>query len=161
MALFLETPLIYGYLYFTEPHFHISSTVWGWTLLAALAQLVSFAAYLVAMSITDASLVLGLTAAYPIVSQLLAVAWLHESFSGKRIFAALAIAVGVLAIGASKHQQHQHLSGKRRLLLGACIDWGFTLSAGECGRYSISSPLTPAPPAKSGWPSASGSWRYF
>jgi uncharacterized membrane protein len=120
MALW-ETPIIYFYLASTQPHFQIAQSVWFWTFLAALSQAIAVAAYLLAMSLTEASLVLGLTAAYPIVTQLLAVAWLHEAFSAKRAFGALAIALGVLAIAGSRRDDRHTMTSKRSLVLAVCI----------------------------------------
>jgi uncharacterized membrane protein len=124
-----ETPLIYAYMFVTNPSFKIPDSVWFWTFWAALSQLLSFAAYLVALSITDASLVLGVTAAYPIITQLLAVVFLREAFVAGRLVGAIAIGLGVFAIGSSGASSSTRLSKDQSLKVMVCmvlatVGWG-------------------------------------
>src|SRR5437660_674678 len=62
-----EAPVFYAYMAMTQPHIHLSPQLWFLAFLAAVSRMVSFGAYLFGMSIADASLVLGVTASYPIV----------------------------------------------------------------------------------------------
>lgn len=129
MALW-EAPLIYLAIVLTQSRFSIAPEVWGWTFVAAASQLVSFAAYFFAMSITDASLVLGVTAAYPLITQVLAVVILREELVPARMMGGIAIAIGVFGIGATRSQTAQPMTSAQRLKLLLCIitatcGWGF------------------------------------
>lgn len=84
-----------------QPDWHFNSMLLVWALLSSCTYALSMMAYLSAMRSTEASLVLGFTAGYPLVSQLLAVAFLHEAFVPGRMAGGLLIAAGVLAIGLS------------------------------------------------------------
>jgi drug/metabolite transporter (DMT)-like permease len=128
MAL-LQVPLLYLALKLTQPSFAISGGAWYWTGIAAVFQLFSLASYLVAMTITDASLVLGATAAYPVVTQFLAVMFLGEKLDPLRTVGSAAIACGVIAIGMSQNESHHKLTGKQKLfltfaILFAMFGWG-------------------------------------
>ena len=124
MALW-EAPLVIAYVQLTTPHWHISSGVWFWTLLAAVVQVVALASYLVAMSVAEASMVLGVTAAYPLVTQFLSYLFLQEHIVLTRAFGAAAIACGVAAIGASQNPPQlaadNPLQPDKRLLLAVCV----------------------------------------
>lgn len=120
MALW-QVPLLWLYMKMSQPGFEINSQVWLWTGLAAIFQLASLASYLVAMTITDASLVLGATAAYPVVTQFLAVAFLGEQLLPMRTLGSVLIAAGVVAIGLSFDHAQKTLHMKDKIRLGLCI----------------------------------------
>src|SRR5688572_20676495 len=87
----LLIPPLWLYLSYTQPGHVISSAAWFWTACAAFVQLFALSSYLVAMTITDASLVLAATASYPVVTQFLAVAILGETLEIDRLVGCLAI----------------------------------------------------------------------
>ncbi len=120
MALF-QAPVIFLYIKFTQPPFDISAQTWLWTGLAAMFQMLAVASYLVAMTITDASLVLGATAAYPVVTQFLAVVFLGEKLLLNRTLGSLAIALGVIGIGASFDNKKSKLTKDNKMLLAICL----------------------------------------
>lgn len=117
-----QVPLIYLYMHLTQPNFVISREAWFWTGVAAVFQMFSLASYLVAMTITDASLVLGATAAYPVVTQFLSVVFLGETLLPSRTLGAVGIALGVILIGISFDAKHSEpLSRRKKIVLAACI----------------------------------------
>lgn len=116
-----QVPLIFLYMKMTQPGFDISREAWFWTAIAAAFQMVSLASYLVAMTITDASLVLGVTASYAVVTQFLAVLLLGEKLSLARTLGSIGIAVGVLAIGASFDHKDTSLTKRKKVILAICV----------------------------------------
>lgn len=125
----VQVPLLYAYLVFAQPHFGISSGAWYWTGIAAVFQLFSLASYMVAMTITDASLVLGATAAYPVVTQFLAVAFLGETLDPLRTLGSVGITAGVIAIGMSHEASAKKLTAREKTaltvaVLFAMFGWG-------------------------------------
>jgi uncharacterized membrane protein len=97
----IQLPVILVALKIVQPHFVITPEVWLWTGLAAVFQAASLFAYLTAMSVTEASLVLGVTASYPVITQFLAVLFLGEKLLPLRTLGSAAIAAGVIGIGLS------------------------------------------------------------
>lgn len=98
----LEVPLIFlllGYLY--PQGWSISPPVWGWTLLGSGISSLAMLFYLVAMSRAEASFVLGITAAYPLVVQVFAFFLLHEALVPERVLGSVLIGLGVAFIGSS------------------------------------------------------------
>ena len=125
----IQVPVSYFALSVLQPDFNISSGAWYWTAIAAVFQLFSLASYLVAMTITDASLVLGATAAYPVVTQFLAVAFLGETLDPIRTIGSAGIASGVIAIGMSAQGSSKKLSAREKTsltfaVLFAMFGWG-------------------------------------
>src|SRR4030095_5116992 len=96
-----QVPLVWLLVSATAPGWHPTADVLFWTGLAASAYTLSMVAYLAAMSKAEASYVLGITASYPLVLQLLAVALLGETLVVNRLLGAALIGAGVFAIGAS------------------------------------------------------------
>jgi len=116
-----QVPLIWLYMKMTQPSFDISADAWIWTGLAAMFQMLAVASYLVAMTITDASLVLGATAAYPVVTQFLAVVFLGEKLLLGRTLGAIAIALGVLGIAVSFDDKKSKLTKDSKIVLAICL----------------------------------------
>lgn len=81
--------------------FSLSAGVVAWEGLNALAALAALAAYFWVLERASASFVLGITAGYPVVGQLLAGPLLGEPASLAALAAALLVACGVAAIGIS------------------------------------------------------------
>lgn len=112
--LLFALPAIYG-------EWHLSGSVLFWEGLNALAALIALVAYFWAMSKAQASYVLGITAGYPIVSQLLAVPILHEPLSANRVIAAVLVSLGVAAIGYSASTEQKQLAKRDRVLVALAI----------------------------------------
>lgn len=116
-----QVPLVWSLLNGLVPGWHLTAAVIGWTGLAAFTYSVAMVAYLTAMSKTEASYVLGITASYPLVLQLLAVALLKESLVLNRIVGAALIGLGVFAIGSSAAARAARLSRRDRAEMIACV----------------------------------------
>ncbi|MBI5176045.1 MAG: DMT family transporter [Candidatus Melainabacteria bacterium] len=104
----LEVPLIFlllGYLY--PQGWSISPPVWAWTLLGSGVSSLAMLFYLVAMSRAEASFVLGITAAYPLVVQIFALFLLHEALVAERVLGSLLIGLGVAFIGSSAAEKSE------------------------------------------------------
>ncbi len=125
----IEVPVAYLILQTTEPGWQIAPSVWLFTALASILQIGAISAYLAAMTMTEASYVLGLTAAYPLVLQFLAVPFLGEKLLLSRVAGAAAIGLGVAAIGAAPGKAALPHPGRQKLLLSlyvasATVGWG-------------------------------------
>lgn len=94
-------PVSFVYLYSQSPDWQLNQTVVFWTFMASVANTVSLFAYLAAMSTCEASYVLGMTSAYPLVFQLLATVTLGEALVGQRLMGALVIGAGLFLISGS------------------------------------------------------------
>ena len=66
----------------------------------------------IAMSMCEASYVLGVTAGYNVIFQFLALVWLGEALVTERIIGAAIIAFGIAAIGASKNGKQDFVRRK-------------------------------------------------
>jgi uncharacterized membrane protein len=96
----IEIPIIYLILTQLYPQgWTINAGVWGWTFLGSLASSIATLIYLIAMSKAEASFVLGITAAYPLVVQVLAQFVLNEELVPMRILGSILISAGVAFIG--------------------------------------------------------------
>jgi len=98
----LEVPL--GWLlisWLNHGSWQISSQTWFWTALGTLASSTATLFYLIAMSRAEASFVLGITAGYPLVVQLLAKIFLHEPLVPERLWGSLLVGLGVALIGST------------------------------------------------------------
>ncbi len=114
IVLFLVLPLIEG-----SPQLN-SGVLWWQGLNAFFSTLATFA-YYQAMNRAGASWVLGITAGYPIVGQLLSVVWLGEPFSYAAIAAAIVVSLGIAAIAHSGAQENKALSRKDKWVLVSCV----------------------------------------
>ncbi|HEY9786880.1 MAG TPA: EamA family transporter, partial [Candidatus Obscuribacterales bacterium] len=74
-----QVPIVFLILNHSFPGWTVSPQLWLFGALSAVLYSVSMASYLAALSRTEASYVLGFTAGYPLVTQILAVAILGES----------------------------------------------------------------------------------
>lgn len=113
-GLLFALPAVYG-------EWQLSRGVLFWEGLNAIAALIALVAYFWSMSKAQASYVLGITAGYPIVSQLLAVLILHEPLSASRVIAAVLVSLGVAAIGYSASTEQKQLTKRDRVLVAAAI----------------------------------------
>lgn len=114
LALFILLPWIY-------PDWHVSSGVIFWEGLNAVAALAAFLAYYYAMSMTQASWVLGITAGYPIIGQLLSTPLTGEPFKVSALGAAALVSIGVALIGWSGGEEQKTLEKKEKLTLVFCV----------------------------------------
>lgn len=125
----VSIPLIYLLLNFTQPNWHIHPSTWFWTSLGAVFSTVAIMCYMASMTKTEASYVLGITSAYPLILQFLAVPLLGEKLVVDRLLGAACIAAGVGAIGASPGGDAPFPTGKERwqliaLIVVCVITWG-------------------------------------
>jgi len=116
-----QVPLVWLVVHAWTPAWYPAKEVLFWTGLAATAYTLAMVAYLSAMSKTEASYVLGITASYPLVLQLLAVALLGESLVINRLLGAALIGAGVFAIGASTGHRPMQLSSRERVEMIICV----------------------------------------
>lgn len=96
-----QVPLVMLLLYWFQGQWALTLDIF---LLAGASTVVSsigMALYLDAMKRADTSVVLGLTAGYPLVTQILALIFMGESFSAMRAAGAVLIAIGIVIIGLS------------------------------------------------------------
>jgi drug/metabolite transporter (DMT)-like permease len=103
------------------PHWFLSNEVLMWSAAGALAQFAAVLFYLVAMSGLEASFVIGLTAAYPLIMQVLAVPTLGESLLGARLIGTVLIGIGIVSIAGSQDWKKTPLSGRKRMIALACV----------------------------------------
>lgn len=142
---FLFIPLIAFILNIVHPGWSLSFEVMGWTGLAAFCYTIAIFSYLSAMSKTEASFVLGITASYPIVLQFLAAAFLGEQLVPQRILGGLVIGAGIGMISGSVSKNDNRLTRHEYISLAACVILA-TLCWGVWGIFdkkalSISGPL--------------------
>lgn len=116
-----EIPLLLAILNFTQPGWHISPEVMFWSALGSFTSTLSLLAYLVALSKAEASYVLGITASYPLVMQLLAWSFLGESLVFNRMLGSLLIGTGVTVIGHSAKHAHADTTPNDRRIIFLCI----------------------------------------
>lgn len=98
---FVFIPIAYFALNHFQPGWGLSGEVMLWSGLASASYMIAMLAYMSAMSTTEASYVLGITAAYPLIFQLVATIFLGEELLPQRMFGALIIAFGLFFIGGS------------------------------------------------------------
>lgn len=83
--------------------------VWLWSGLGSLVSSAGMLFYLIAMGRAEASFVLGITAAYPLLVQFLAHFFLHENLVSERMMGSILVGIGVALVGSShKHQTDIH-----------------------------------------------------
>lgn len=103
------------------PGWHLSGGTILWETADAFASMVAIATYYYAMSKTEASYVLAITAGYPLVGALLAIPLLGEPFSLVLVAAALAVSTGVAIVGFSDDPQSKKLAHSQRLSVIAAV----------------------------------------
>jgi drug/metabolite transporter (DMT)-like permease len=113
----------------TASHWDYSPWLWSWSALGAGGGVLAMLLYYSALARTDASYVLGITAAYPVVSSLLAAPILGEALSVPKLAGAVLVSLGVGLIGTTAGASKEPLSGKSlrfvlACVLGAVLAWG-------------------------------------
>jgi drug/metabolite transporter (DMT)-like permease len=114
-------PLALLTLHTFEPSWHLGLPLLFWTGLGTFAYTIATAAYLLVLKRIEASYVLGITAAYPIVLQFLADIFLHEPVVPSRVAGAALIGLGVAAIGKSAQPGEATLKGCGTIRCWTCI----------------------------------------
>ncbi len=117
----VQIPVLLVAFNYLMPGWQVSSELVFWTGLAGFCYTAASLAYLKAMEKNEASFVLGITAAYPIVLQFFAFLILGETLVFSRLAGAAMIGLGILAISGSKGAGYQQLSGSAKLRMFACI----------------------------------------
>ena len=107
----------------------ISPGVWLWTGFGSMSSSGGMLFYLVAMTKAEASFVLGITAAYPLIVQVLAHIFLHEALVPERMVGSVLVGIGVSLVGSSAHNKSsspQHYKTVLLMCLLATLLWGVT-----------------------------------
>lgn len=124
--------LITGAVYFGGGRaLPVTAAALTWTGLSALSVWTGRIFNILALSRAEASYVLGFTASYPVVMQLLAVPFLGESLVPARIAGAALIYAGMIVIGTSRTQEPKEKQNYNYFvtvlfLILATLCWGFT-----------------------------------
>lgn len=94
-----QIPVVLFLLNWSYGQWHLSNTLILYAVASSVIQSLGMALYLDAMKRADTSVVLGMTAAYPLVTQVLGFIFLAETFSTERAIGAVLIAIGIVVIG--------------------------------------------------------------
>lgn len=113
--------ILLAVLTFFFPTWHLTSGTMFWESIDSAASIIAISAYFYAMSKTEASYVLAITAGYPIVGQLLSVPVLGEPFSAWMLIAATLVSCGVAAVGFSANGQQRKVMRLERILVLSCV----------------------------------------
>lgn len=130
LLLLCQIPLLVVLCNIFAPGWHLGDQVLFWSFLGSMSASLGTFAYLVAMGKAEASYVLGITAAYPLVMQVLAYFMLSEQIVANRMIGSILIGFGVGAIGWSGNTQVMENSSTRdKWIIGiscftACLCWG-------------------------------------
>lgn len=114
MVLLLVLPLIMGPM-------QLNARLVIWEGLDAVCAMAALLFYYQAMIRSEASWVLGITAGYPIVGQLLAFLVLGEPFSWLALLASATVSAGIAAIGYSGAAEYRAMDRRNRAILFACV----------------------------------------
>jgi len=131
LARLINLPTTTAILFSLCPGWHLSWSLMFWAFCASASAFTSTLAYTVAMSMCEASYVLGVTACYSIVFQFLAMQWLGEAVVPERLIGAAIITLGVAVIGASKNRTQPFPKGRKLAiaiisLVIATFFWGLS-----------------------------------
>lgn len=116
-----QIPVVLVLCNLLDPGWKLTSEIMFWTGLAAFNYTLASVAYLTALSRTDASYVLGITAGYPLILQFVATIFLGEALVPNRLVGALLIGLGVCAISWARSEEHKQMHSKDQLILIVCI----------------------------------------
>ena len=127
----INIPVSAAILYILRPEGHLSTELFLWAFCASSCVFVAIMGYTIAMSLCEASYVMGMTAGYSVVFQFLSVLWLNENLVANRLIGAAIIAVGVAVIGASAASKQAFPTGKNFVLAIASlvismVGWGMS-----------------------------------
>ncbi len=105
-----QLPLVLLMLYWSQPQWQLSPSLLLYAGLSSLVSSLGMMIYLDAMKRTDTTVILSLTAAYPLVTQIVCFLFLDETFSAGRALGAVFIASGVVVIGLTDNSSPQPLT---------------------------------------------------
>ncbi|MBX9948603.1 MAG: DMT family transporter [Candidatus Obscuribacterales bacterium] len=94
-----QIPLVLFLLTWNYEQWHLSSSLIIYASASSVISSLGMALYLDSMKRADSSVVLGMTAAYPLVTQVLGLLIMGETFSTSRAIGAVFIALGIVVIG--------------------------------------------------------------
>lgn len=94
-----QIPLVLFLLTWNYDQWHLSSSLIIYASASSVISSLGMALYLDSMKRADSSVVLGMTAAYPLVTQVLGLLIMGEAFSTTRAIGAVFIALGIVVIG--------------------------------------------------------------
>lgn len=112
--LMLVLPMIYGPV-------QLNTNLVLWEGVNALCAMAAMVTYYHALTKTQASWVLGITAGYPVIGQLLSFFALNETFSWLALAAAAVVSFGIAAIGYSGSEDQKTLSRRDKWILYLCV----------------------------------------
>jgi drug/metabolite transporter (DMT)-like permease len=113
-VLLLALPVIFGTV-------QLNAGLVLWEGLDAFCAMLAMVVYYQALIRTQASWVLGITAGYPVIGQVLAFSVLGEQFSWMALASAATVSLGVACIGYSGSQEQKEMSGRDKLILWASV----------------------------------------
>lgn len=120
--------ITFVYLNIMCPGWVLTPEVLLWSGLGFATYSLAMFCYLGAMSLTEASFVLGVTASYPVVLQFLSAHFLGEPLVPARLIGSILVAIGVAAIGFSRPAGVVRENRKSPLLwvfiVAATLLWG-------------------------------------
>lgn len=105
-----QIPLLVVLLYSTQPQWQLNLALVVYAAISSLVSSLGMMLYLNVMKRTDTTVVLSLTAAYPLVTQVVCLFVMDESFSAGRAVGAVFIALGVVVIGLTDNSSPQPLT---------------------------------------------------
>lgn len=105
-----QIPLLVILLYWTQPEWHLTFALTTYAAISSVVSSLGMMLYLNLMKRTDTTVVLSLTAAYPLVTQVVCLFVMDEVFSAGRAVGALFIALGVVVIGLTDNSSPQPLT---------------------------------------------------
>ena len=107
-------------LHFAHRNWRLDPHVFVWSALCSLCTVGALTAYLAAMKRTEASLVLGATASYPIVTQLILIIFVNERVPLLQLIGSAIVVSGLIVLALSGGDK-KGLAGKDRLFVWTCV----------------------------------------
>ncbi len=105
-----QIPLLLFMLYWSQPQWQLTPSLLIYAGLSSLVSSLGMMLYLDSMKRTDTTVILSLTAAYPLVTQIVCFFFLEETFSAGRALGAVFIASGVVVIGLTDNSSPQPIT---------------------------------------------------
>ena len=113
VAVYCASPLLalilVGVLTIWVPGWHLTGHTLFYALLGSISYFVATIGYLVAMTKGEASLILGVTASYPLIAQVLAFLMLGEELNLVRLVGCVVMIAGIIVISASGSSEKEQI----------------------------------------------------
>lgn len=109
--------LVAGVLTLWVPGWHLTEHTLFYALLGSISYFVATIAYLIAMTKGEASLILGVTASYPLIAQALAFIMLGEELNLIRILGCVVMIAGIIVLSGSGSSEEKLATSRN-----ACTD---------------------------------------